>query len=192
MSASYKGFICLVLHAHLPYIRHPEHEYFLEENWLYEAITETYIPLISLLSRLADDDIDFRITLSLSPSVIEMLNDDFLMERYKRHIGNLIEISEREIYRTKGDIHLEPVVRMYRERFLNVRYIFEDVYKRNLVSAFQKLQDTGNVEIITSAATHAFLPNLSLYPQAVRAQIKTGSELPQKDFRQNIKRDLAP
>ena len=86
MSASYKGFICLVLHAHLPYIRHPEHEYFLEENWLYEAITETYIPLISLLSRLADDDIDFRITLSLSPSVIEMLNDDFLMERYKRHI----------------------------------------------------------------------------------------------------------
>jgi 1,4-alpha-glucan branching enzyme len=144
----------------LPYIRHPEHEYFLEENWLYEAITETY-PLISLLSCLVDDNIDFRITLLLSPSVIEMLKDDFLMERYKRHIGNLIEISEREIYRTKGDISLGPVVRMYRERFLNIRYIFEDVHKRNLVSAFQKLQDTGNVEIITSAATHAFLPNLS-------------------------------
>ena len=182
MSASYKGFLCLVLHAHLPYIRHPEHEYFLEENWLYEAITETYIPLINLLSRLADDKVDFRITLSLSPSVIEMLNDDFLMERYKRHIGNLIEISEREIYRTKGDIHLEPVVRMYRERFLNVRYIFEDVHKGNLVSAFQKLQDTGNIEIITSAATHAFLPNLSLYPQAVRAQIKTGSGYHKKIF----------
>jgi 1,4-alpha-glucan branching enzyme len=36
-----KGFISLLLHAHLPFVRHPEHENFLEESWLYEAITET-------------------------------------------------------------------------------------------------------------------------------------------------------
>ena len=40
-----KGYLALVLHAHLPFVRHPEYPEFLEEDWLFEAITETYIPL---------------------------------------------------------------------------------------------------------------------------------------------------
>lgn len=179
---SHKGYLCLVLHAHLPYIRHPEYDYFLEENWLYEAITETYIPLLDMFSRLVNDSIDFRITFSLSPTLVEMLNDNLLMDRYKRHIENLIDLSEKEVYRTKGDIHFEPVARMYHERFQRIRYLFEDVYQRDLVSAFRALQDTGNVELIASAATHAFLPNLSIYPQAVKAQIKIGIWHYKKNF----------
>jgi len=168
----HKGYLCIVLHAHLPYIRHPEHDYFLEENWLYEAITETYIPLLDMFERLINDGIDFRITLSLSPTLIEMFNDDLLMARYKRYIERLIELSEKELYRTKGDIHFKPIVKMYHQRFKRIQYLFESAYVKDLTSAFRALQDTGNVEIITSAATHAFLPNLSMYPQAIRAQCK--------------------
>jgi 1,4-alpha-glucan branching enzyme len=175
MHRSPEGFFCLVLHAHLPYVRHPELEYFLEENWLYEAITETYLPLIDVLNRLADDSLRFRLTLSLSPTLIEMLNDDLLRERYKRHIGRLMELSEREAHYTKGDIHFEPVVRMYRKRFARARYVYEAVCKGDIVSAFRSLQDAGFIEIITSAATHAFLPNLSGDPQSVRAQLRTGA-----------------
>ena len=47
------GDLCLVLHAHLPYVRHPEKDVFLEEDWFFEAMTETYIPLLEMLSRLA-------------------------------------------------------------------------------------------------------------------------------------------
>jgi 1,4-alpha-glucan branching enzyme len=43
------GYVALVLHAHLPFVRHPESDYVLEEEWLYEAITETYIPLLRVL-----------------------------------------------------------------------------------------------------------------------------------------------
>ncbi|MEW6067346.1 MAG: 1,4-alpha-glucan branching protein domain-containing protein [Nitrospirota bacterium] len=177
-----KGYLCIVLHAHLPYIRHPEYDYFLEENWLYEAITETYIPLLDIFERLMNGGIDFRITLSLSPTLIEMFNDDLLMERYKRHIEQLIELTEKEICRTKGDINFEPVVRMYNKRFLRIKHLFEEVYKKDIVCAFKKLQDTGKVELITCAATHAFLPNLSMYPEAVRAQIKIGAEVYRKSF----------
>jgi 1,4-alpha-glucan branching enzyme len=180
----YKGYLCLVLHAHLPYIRHPEHEYFLEENWLYEAITETYIPLLEVFSRLINDGVDFRITVSLSPPLIEMLDDTFLRERYLRHIGRLIELSEKELFRTKGDIHFEPVVKMYHERFLQCRHFFESAGK-DLVSVFRSLQETGKVEIITSAATHAFLPNLFLYPQAVKAQLTVGAEHYKRHFGKN-------
>ena len=47
-----KGYLCMVLHSHLPFVRHPEHEDFLEEDWLYEAITETYIPLLNVFEGL--------------------------------------------------------------------------------------------------------------------------------------------
>ena len=38
------GYLALVLHAHLPFVRHPESDYVLEEEWLFEAIAETYTP----------------------------------------------------------------------------------------------------------------------------------------------------
>ena len=44
-----QGYLSLLLHTHLPFVRHPEHERFLEENWLHEAITETYLPLIQIM-----------------------------------------------------------------------------------------------------------------------------------------------
>ena len=62
-----KGYVALVLHAHLPFVRHPEYEDFLEEDWLYEAITETYIPLIKVMEGLVRDNVDFRLTMSMTP-----------------------------------------------------------------------------------------------------------------------------
>ena len=89
-----RGYLMIMLHAHLPYIRYPEHENFLEENWLYETMTETYIPVINILENLIDDGVDFRLSLSLSPPLIEMLSDDLLMSRYQRYLCKLIELSE--------------------------------------------------------------------------------------------------
>ena len=62
-----QGYLSMILHAHLPFVRHPEYEDFLEEDWLYEAITETYIPLINMMDGLLDDGVDFRLTMSLTP-----------------------------------------------------------------------------------------------------------------------------
>ena len=73
-----QGYLSLVLHAHLPFVRHPEHEKFLEENWLFEAVTETYIPLIQILENWQRDGIDARITFSLSPTLCTMLGDPLL------------------------------------------------------------------------------------------------------------------
>ena len=67
-----KGYLAIVLHAHLPYVRHPEFDDSLEENWLYEAITDTYIPLLMVLEDLVRDGVDFRLTLSLTPTLATM------------------------------------------------------------------------------------------------------------------------
>ena len=64
-----KGYLCIVLHSHLPFVRHPEHEDFLEEDWFYEAITETYIPLILVFEKLTSDKVDLSVTMSLTPTL---------------------------------------------------------------------------------------------------------------------------
>ena len=74
------GYLSLVLHAHLPFVRHPEHEKFLEESWLFEAITETYLPLLQVLNGWLRDGLDARLTLSLSPTLCAMLRDPLLCQ----------------------------------------------------------------------------------------------------------------
>ena len=172
----FTGYLCLVLHAHLPYVRHPEHENFLEERWLYEAITETYIPLIQAFDHLIDDHVGFRLTMTLSPPLISMLTDPLLQERYTRHLASLIELADKEEGRTYGSPFHEAAL-MYKRRLREAMYIFRDRYHRNIVSAFKKFQDQGRLEIITCAATHGYLPLMLLQPEAVRAQIRTAVDI---------------
>lgn len=171
-----------MLHAHLPYVRHPEHKEHLEERWLFEAITETYVPLLEVFENLLSDRVDFRITLSLTPTLLEMLRDGLLMERYRKYLAGLIELSEKEIFRTRSDRGLGPVAKMYHKRFLKTRHLFEDVYRGDLTAAFGSLSGSGRIELITSAATHAYLPALMTEPLAVRAQILMGTDYFKKTF----------
>src|SRR5271163_4506775 len=82
------GYLCLVLHAHLPYVRHPEYDDFLEEDWFYEAITETYIPLLEMMEGLERDGADWRLTMSVTPTLAAMFADPLLQSRYVRHLDN--------------------------------------------------------------------------------------------------------
>src|SRR6266568_4597237 len=171
-----KGYLAVVLHAHLPYVRHPEYEYALEENWLYEAMTETYIPLLLILEKLVDDGLDFRLTFSLTPTLVSMLLDPFLQSRYLRRLDGLIDLAAKEMARTKLQPEFYPLALMYHGRFSEVRHAFVNRYQRNLVQAFKRLQELGKVEIIASAATHGYLPLLSVNPSAVRTHVRVGVE----------------
>ena len=166
-----KGYLSLVLHAHLPFVRHPEYDEFLEEDWLYEAITETYIPIIKMMEGLVRDNVDFRLTMSMTPPLCSMLMDPLLQERYIRHLTKLIELTEKEIERTKWDKPFHELAWFYHNRFLEARATFVDGYGRNLVGAFRKFQELGKLEIITCGATHGFLPLMQEHPESIRAQI---------------------
>lgn len=167
-----KGYLSFILHAHLPFVRHPEHDNFLEESWLYEGITETYIPLIKMLDCLLDESIDFALTISLSPTLIAMLEDELLNNRYRRKLEGLLELSYKEIERTKHDPRLNNLARMYNNIFKESLHIYVDKYHCRLLNAFKKFDASGKVEIMVCAGTHGFLSNMEMYPQAVRGQVK--------------------
>ncbi len=165
------GYLALVLHAHLPYVRHPEYDEFLEEDWLYEAIVETYLPLLEVLCGLADDGVPFQITISLTPPLCHMLRDALLQERFERYLDRAIGLARREVERTRDDSRLNEIARFYLSRFTHGRDAYVNRWKRDIVGAFAALQDRGVIEIITSAATHGFLPLMAAFPEAVRAQV---------------------
>lgn len=172
-----RGYLALVLHAHLPYVRHPEHEFFLEERWFYEAVTECYIPLIHVFESLVNDGVDFRITMSITPTLMSMFTDELLQNRYSKHITKLIELSEKEVERTRHEPHFNHIAHMYRNSYIEASRTFHDRYHRNLLNAFKKFQDLGVLEVITCGATHGYLPLLGVKRESVRAQIGVAVDL---------------
>ncbi len=166
------GYLSLVLHWHLPFVRHPEYPRFLEEDWLFEAITDTYIPLLSVFKRLREENVPFRLTISISPTLSEMLGDKLLLDRYLQYLSRMIELTRLEIIRTQHDPLLNVLAKMYQRRFQSCRRVFEDTFGRNLLAGLLDFQKTGHLDLITTAATHCFLPLFQVVPQAVKAQIE--------------------
>ncbi len=165
-----KGYVSIILHAHLPFVRHPEHDRFLEEAWLFEAITETYLPLIQIFRGWKHHNLSAQITLTLSPTLCAMLRDPLLQERYARHLDSLVELADKEIHRTHWDRAFHDLAWMYHHRLSDLRETYRSC-GRDLIGEFRKLQNAGLLEIITTGATHGFLPLLANHPPSVRAQI---------------------
>jgi 1,4-alpha-glucan branching enzyme len=172
------GSLALVLHAHLPFVRHPEGEHFLEEEWLFEAINETYIPLLRIMQRLVDDTVPFKLTMSITPTLCAMLQDQLLCERYVQHLDFLIDLAGREQKRNRKHPRLRQLSDFYFQLFSENRRLFVDEWRGDLLRVFRQLRETGAVEIIASAATHGLLPILQQQsPAAARAQVLIGRDV---------------
>jgi 1,4-alpha-glucan branching enzyme len=151
------GSLALILHAHLPFVRHPEHDHFLEEDWFFEAITECYVPLVRMMQRLVDEHVPFKLAMSLTPTLCAMLQDKLLCERYVRHLDSLIDLVTRERKRNRNHPPLRELADFYFKIFRETRRFFVDECKCDLLATFRELRESGGLEIIASAATHGLL-----------------------------------
>ncbi len=181
MKEDHKGYLALVLHAHLPFVRHPEHDDFLEEDWFFEALTETYIPLVEIFDRLSEEGVHFRLTMSLTPSLLSMMSDPLLQFRYVRHLNKLIDLAAKEVARTRWTPEYHELALMYHWKFSRARQIFLEQYDSRIIEAFKRHQDLGNIEIITCGATHGFMPLMN-NRNAARAQIQIAANHYEKHF----------
>ncbi len=163
----------IVLHSHLPFVRHPEYPVFLEEEWLFEALSESYLPLLDAAFRLKGENVAFRLNVTVSPTLCEMLADDLLMSRYEWYLEGRLSFLEEE--RQIVERPFLPVVEMYIERYVKCRDLFLGPCRRRPLRLFRLLRDAGVFELITCPATHALLPLLAT-EEGVRAQIGVGVE----------------
>jgi len=174
------GSLALVLHAHLPWVRHPEYPHFLEEDWLYEAITETYLPLLAMMDRLARDGVAFALTMSLTPPLCEMLADPLLRERYTARLHATIALGENLVEQKRDTPYADAAAyALWHAR--EALEVWSERYGTEILQGFKRHQDAGNLVILTCGATHGLLA-LTATREGRRAQVLAAKANYQKHF----------
>lgn len=166
------GRLVLLFHAHLPFLHATATGNSLQERWLYEAVIESYLPLLMTFRRLRRDRVPHRAVFSLSPPLLAMLSHPRFLQGARRHLDRLLELAERERRRTRGTA-FAPAAEWYGERLAGIRAYWDDGLGGDLLGGFREAAAAGSLEMITSAATHGYLP-LMQSRQAVRAQVVAG------------------
>jgi 1,4-alpha-glucan branching enzyme len=164
--------LSLVLNGHVPFVRHPEVQNPPQELWFFESISETYIPLLEVFDRLDRDLVPFRIAISFSPVLCHMLTDEFLLKRYNEYTNRQIAFGEQELRETADDPALNSIVKLYYDRAKEKKAFFTEKCENNILKRFDHYQKKGRLEILATAATSAFLPFYTGYPEAVQAQFE--------------------
>lgn len=171
------GAFTFVLHSHLPYARlagrWPH-----GEEWIHEAASETYIPLLDALYDLRDEGVPYQITIGITPVLAEQLADPTICDHLDEYLDDKIARLRRDITRfapggTDEDAQFAQLAHLYFDMLTALKDSFQQRYQRDLIGAFKRLQDEGLIEITTSAATHGYLPLLGT-DSAIRAQIQAG------------------
>ena len=175
-----QGCWALVLHMHLPFVRHLEHEVALEEQWLFEAMTSCYTQFLNMFWNLERDKIDFRIAVSISPPLITMLSDPALQNRYRTFLKESIDLAQRELDAHRGKT-FQHTLEVILERLHTAKRVFE-AYNGNILNGFRDFQNLEKVEILACAGTHPILPFLLHYPEAVRGHIQLACRQYERTF----------
>jgi 1,4-alpha-glucan branching enzyme len=177
-----QGAFTFVLHSHLPYARMAG-RWPHGEEWIHEAATETYLPLLSALHDLAAEGTRYRLTISMTPVLAEQLADADVLANLELYLEDLQARAETDVerYEASGDPHRARVAAFYRDRMAWLLDQFRVRFGRDIVGAFRWLQDHGYVEISASAATHGYLP-LFDRDSSIYAQIRTGVRTYERHF----------
>ena len=195
-----KGYLVFELTCHLPFVKSTQPGESPEENWLNDAISNTYLPLLRTLRRLDTKSVPFKLTFAISPTLASMLSDPVLQERFVAYLDSRIALGEREIERTSSEPGKNKLAKMYLESFLQNKSDFIGLYGMNILNGFNELQKSGKINIITTFATHCYLPFYLSYTGSIEAQIYTaisthtnmfnstpsGFWLPELGYRQGI------
>lgn len=168
------GKVNLILHAHSPYVRHLEYDKFLEEDWLFESLNETYIPLLRMLEKLDDENIDYHLSISFSPTLCTMLTDAPLQERFLMYMQERLELGQKEEERCLREAPEFAEMAKYYRRTVEKNLETYEKYERNILTGFKQLASKGHLELVATAASNSYLPLYKNHRKAVVAQVKLG------------------
>lgn len=167
------GSFCLVLHGHLPYVlRHGKWPH--GEDWLYEAAAETYLPLLATIDECSFLNAPPRITIGLTPVLLEQLAHEDFKSGFERYIADAVDRAnrDRKEFEGKNNGHLAYLAGRWAEFYEKLAEQFAGI-NRDIPGAFAQRARAGLIQILTSAATHAYLP-LLYEDSSIRAQLRAG------------------
>lgn len=167
------GSLVIVLHGHLPYVLH-HGEWPHGEDWLYEAAVECYLPLLQVIGHCALYGRSPKFVVGLTPVLLEQLAHEHFAQGLRRYLGEQIQRArdDRATFEGWGDLHLRWLAERWERHFEEVLAYFETI-GGDIPGAFAARHREGHVQVLTSAATHGYLP-LLWEDSSIRAQIRAG------------------
>ncbi|MBE0713665.1 MAG: DUF1957 domain-containing protein [Candidatus Aminicenantes bacterium] len=175
-------YFSLVLHSHIPYVlAHGSWPHGMD--WLYEAAAETYMPILDVFERLADEGIAARTNVSFTPVLMEQLKDPGFARGFDEYLRMKIEIAirDREYFERTGNIALRSLTDFWEAWYRKLLVDFHGRCRGDIIDAFRSLQDRGAIEVLTSAATHGYFPLLAR-DESIRQHIRQGCYTYRKYF----------
>ncbi|HEY4357196.1 MAG TPA: 1,4-alpha-glucan branching protein domain-containing protein [Acidobacteriaceae bacterium] len=166
------GFLSFTLHAHLPYVvNHGTWPHGIE--WLLEAAAETYLPLLRVLRNLHRDGIALNCNLNLSPILLEQLAHPVFRTEFPKYLERKLASAyeDEAVFLSTGEAHYAETARFWHAFFAEALTDFRAL-NGDIASGFRDCEAKGVIEIITSGATHGYMPLLGS-DESLRAQIRT-------------------
>jgi len=173
------GSFCIVLHGHMPYVLYhgtwPN-----GEDWLYEAAAETYLPLLSVIDRCVSLNCNPKLTVGLTPVLLEQLSHNHFKEGFRAYLGDNLgrAKSDRRQFEQANEKHMAYLAGRWEDFYSKLSEQFSDI-DCNIPAAFEKRFRQGQVELLTSAATHGYMP-LLLEDSSIHAQVRAGLHTSQR------------
>lgn len=155
------GYFALVLHSHLPFVlghgRWPH-----GSDWLSEATVSCYLPLLETVATLVAGGRSPHLTINISPVLAEQLAAPAYRAEIEEFLRSRIQIARdnRAEFAGGDRQHLAHLAESWEQYYRNRLEQFERI-NGDVIGALRRLWDHGDVELITCAATHGYLPLLS-------------------------------
>ena len=179
------GYFGLVLHGHIPWCK-KSGTWPAGEEWLMEAMNETYIPFLNILREIKESGLKTAITVNITPILAEQLADDYMKQRFTEYMENLISRAKNDIQRFENHQVRKNIAEFYLKNLEHVLDSYYHNYYRDLLGSFKWLQDEGMIELITCGATHGFLP-LFESDSGIFSQIQVAIETHKEHFQKEPK-----
>lgn len=165
-----RGYFTFVLHTHIPYVR-KHGKWPFGEEWIFEAISETYIPLLMEFERLKKKGVKFQLVIGVTPILAEQLADEYIKKGFEEYMERKLKAMREDLEKYE-DKKLKHAISYMLDYFTRVYEYWKSI-NGNILGALKQLQDEGYIEIITSGATHGYLPLLER-DEAIKGQIVNG------------------
>ncbi|WP_047497887.1 1,4-alpha-glucan branching protein domain-containing protein [Terriglobus sp. TAA 43] len=178
-SSGTAGYVSFVLHAHLPYVlHHGTWPHGLE--WLLEAAAETYLPLLRTLRTLQEDGIPVHMNVSLSPVLLQQLAHQDFRDELPAYLERKIAAAREDagFFELANETHLLGLARHW-ERFFTQSLEELQLLNGDLIAGFRNAQQNGSLSLLTSAATHGYVPLLGT-DESVLAHFRTAVQAHRK------------
>jgi len=176
------GYFTFVLHTHLPYVLH-HGKWPFGSDWLSEAVSECYIPILDALHNLEARGIKVKISMDFSPILLEQLADPEFPKTFVDYCDEKIKLADADYnyFDETGEKHFQPLAIFWKEFYSDCKRKFTEIYHSDLISAFKRLSDKGILDAMTCGATHGYFP-LLLDDRNIRAQIQLAIATHEKYF----------